>query len=45
MTSAAIDNPVLNSPFRRPERHYALDDNGAPTGEMRSWTANGPSRF
>jgi type III restriction enzyme len=29
-----IDNPILNSPFRAPTRHFALDEEGAPTGEV-----------
>jgi type III restriction enzyme len=27
-----IDNPILNSPFLAPTRHWALDDSGVPTG-------------
>ena len=27
-----IDNPILNSPFARPTRHWLLDENGVPTG-------------
>jgi type III restriction enzyme len=29
-----IDNPILNSPFRVPTRHFALDEEGAPTGAV-----------
>jgi len=29
-----IDNPILNSPFQSPTRHFALDDEGAPTGAI-----------
>jgi type III restriction enzyme len=29
-----IDNPIINSPFKSPTRHFALDDEGAPTGEI-----------
>jgi type III restriction enzyme len=31
-TVPAIDNPILNSPFAEPARHWVLDDNGVPTG-------------
>ena len=30
-----IDNPILNSPFAGPTRHWELDDTGIPVG---SWT-------
>lgn len=29
-----IDNPILNSPFKPPTRHFALDYEGAPTGAI-----------
>ena len=29
-----IENPILNSPFAQPTRHFALDDEGAPTGAI-----------
>ena len=29
---AVIDNPILNSPFTEPGRHWVLDDSGVPTG-------------
>lgn len=32
MSSAVIDNPILNSPFAEPSRHWELDENGIPTG-------------
>jgi type III restriction enzyme len=32
--AAVIDNPILNSPFAEPSRHWALDQNGIPTGVM-----------
>ena len=28
--SAVIDNPILNSPFAEPTRHWVLDENGIP---------------
>lgn len=28
---SSTDNPILNSPFREPDRHWLLDENGAPT--------------
>lgn len=30
--TAVIDNPILNSPFAEPSRHWVLDENGIPTG-------------
>ncbi|MEQ1716792.1 MAG: DEAD/DEAH box helicase family protein, partial [Hyphomicrobium sp.] len=30
---ASLDNPILNSPFAAPSRHWALNDRGMPTGE------------
>jgi type III restriction enzyme len=36
----AIDNPILNSPFAEPSRHWLLDENGVPTGQ----TADGRRR-
>ncbi|PPQ37432.1 DEAD/DEAH box helicase family protein [Rhodopila globiformis] len=32
MPRPVIDNPILNSPFLAPERHWVLDENGVPTG-------------
>ena len=29
-----LDNPILNSPFFRPSRHWALDETGSPTGAI-----------
>jgi type III restriction enzyme len=26
------DNPIINSPFERPQWHYQLDEEGQPTG-------------
>jgi type III restriction enzyme len=34
MTTADLSNPILNSPFGAPERHFELGPNG-PTGEIR----------
>jgi type III restriction enzyme len=30
----AIENPILNRPFSKPDRHWALSDDGMPTGEI-----------
>lgn len=30
---ATLDNPILNSPFRAPAKHWVLDNTGKPTGE------------
>ena len=32
VSATVIDNPILNSPFAEPARHWLLDDNGIPTG-------------
>jgi hypothetical protein len=34
MPPAFIDNPVINSPYLKPARHFALDETGAPTGAV-----------
>jgi type III restriction enzyme len=31
MASAFVNNPILNSPFREPDRHFRLSDDGTPT--------------
>jgi type III restriction enzyme len=33
VTTPVIDNPILNSPFVEPSRHWVLDENGIPTGQ------------
>lgn len=33
MAAPVIDNPILNSPFVQPTRHWVLDENGVPTGQ------------
>jgi type III restriction enzyme len=30
---AFADNPIINSPFDKPQRHFELDDEGQPTGK------------
>jgi len=32
VTGPVIENPILNSPFAEPSRHWELDENGIPTG-------------
>ncbi len=32
MPAITIENPILNTPFSVPTRHYAFDGNGSPTG-------------
>ena len=32
VAATVIDNPILNSPFAEPTRHWVLDENGIPTG-------------
>ncbi|MCM3659420.1 DEAD/DEAH box helicase family protein [Georgenia satyanarayanai] len=34
MTTTAIDNPVLNSPFEEPSRHWMLDEHGQLTSDI-----------
>ena len=31
---ASLENPILNKPFAQPEKHWVLDENGMPTGEV-----------
>lgn len=35
MTAEALDNPILNSPYEAPTKHFALGPNG-PTGEIKT---------
>lgn len=35
MPETFIDNPVLNSPFKEPDRHFELDETGNPTGVIK----------
>ncbi|HET6407409.1 MAG TPA: hypothetical protein VFG14_05975 [Chthoniobacteraceae bacterium] len=30
----AIENPILNRPFSKPDRHWALSEDGMPTGQV-----------
>ncbi|MBX3103796.1 MAG: hypothetical protein KF867_02370 [Cryobacterium sp.] len=39
----ALANPVINSPYEEPARHFALDENGRPTREISE--ARRPSEF
>jgi type III restriction enzyme len=32
MANAFVNNPILNSPFREPDRHFHLNEDGTPTG-------------
>ena len=40
--STSIDNPILNSPYKQPDRHYAIGPQG-PTGEVKD--GRRPSEF
>jgi type III restriction enzyme len=31
--TVSLENPILNSPFRRPSQHWELDQKGMPTGD------------
>lgn len=33
MAGNFVNNPVINSPFREPAKHYVLDEEGVPTGD------------
>src|SRR5690348_14414347 len=33
MTASSLENPILNSPYRPPEAHFAIGPNG-PTGDV-----------
>ena len=34
MNSQFFDNPILNSPYKYPDRHWELDDDGQPTQKV-----------
>ncbi len=36
MSDTFVDNPVLNSAFLEPERHFELDESGGPTGFIKN---------
>ncbi len=36
MTEQFFERPILNSPYAYPSRHWELDDDGQPTGEIES---------
>ena len=36
MTNAFFEQPILNSPYEYPARHWELDPSGQPTGEIRN---------
>ncbi|WP_159062904.1 hypothetical protein [Streptomyces scabiei] len=31
--AAVIENPIINSPYAEPAKHWGLDERGQPTGE------------
>jgi hypothetical protein len=35
--TASIDNPILNSPYAPPDRHYEVGQND-PTGVIKTWS-------
>jgi len=39
-----INNPILNSPFAEPSRHWELAENGIPTGTPASGRRRSESR-
>jgi len=34
MSNPFFDHPILNSPYRYPERHWELDEHGQPTQKI-----------
>ena len=40
MTSRFFDQPILNSPYEYPARHWKLDPSGQPTGQIRDERRN-----
>jgi len=34
MPNPFFDQPILNSPYARPERHWELDEQGQPTQKI-----------
>ena len=34
MANSFFDQPILNSPYEYPSRHWELDDDGQPTGKI-----------
>jgi type III restriction enzyme len=34
MTTHFFDQPILNSPYQSPSRHWELDDHGQPTDQV-----------
>lgn len=43
MPADFFQQPILNSPYERPGRHWELDDSGQPTG--REVGSRRPARF
>jgi len=37
MPNPFYDQPILNSPYRRPERHWELDEAGQPTQRIQEF--------
>ena len=37
MSDAFFENPILNSPYEYPGRHWELDENRQPTGEVKEY--------
>ena len=44
VTGPVINNPILNSPFAEPSRHWELAENGIPTGTPASGRRRSESR-
>ena len=38
MPQVVIENPIINSPYRAPLRHFAFDNDGVLLGEYKSRT-------
>jgi type III restriction enzyme len=37
MSNPFFDQPILNSPYERPQQHWELDDEGQPTQKVESF--------
>ena len=44
MTQVVIENPVLNSPFKEPKRHFRFTEDGIPDEIVVPWDAKNTIR-
>ncbi|HBT96619.1 MAG TPA: restriction endonuclease, partial [Desulfobulbaceae bacterium] len=43
MSNPFFDQPILNSPYKEPERHWELDETGQPTQQIKAFRR--PAKF